>query len=68
MDRDSGLDWLIERVEKYRKADPFSTIIVQVRDHEYVHVKQTMSKSESRSIGKAKNEHRKTESNKSMDR
>lgn len=62
----TGLDELIEILEEYRKESRYATITVQIRDHEYVHVKRTLT--ESRAIGKPKNEHGKTESRKSMDR
>ena len=50
----TGLDELIEILEEYRKESRFATITVQIRDHEYVHVKKMIT--ESRAIGKPKNE------------
>ena len=54
MDSNSGLDELMEILEEYRKANRFSTITVQIRDHEYVHVKKTVT--ESTPIGKSNDE------------
>ena len=41
----TGLDELIEILEEYRKESRFATITVQIRDHEYVHVKRTITES-----------------------
>ena len=41
----TGLDELIEILEEYRKENRFATITVQIRDHEYVHVKKMVAES-----------------------
>ena len=43
----TGLDELIEILEEYRKESRFATITVQIRDHEYVHVKKIVDGIES---------------------
>ena len=53
MHRDSGLDDLIEILERYRAETPFATVTIQIRDHAYVHVKKTVT--ESTPIRKAQN-------------
>ena len=41
----TGLDELIEILERHRKENKFATIIVQIRDHTYDHVKKTVTES-----------------------